>query len=75
MITALKSRKMLPLHEHYFILAKQIFFFLGQSHNYYKRKNSDIKQENTKNLEINFTFLPFSIVFPPLKQKLKTNHI
>ena len=27
MISALKSRKMLPLHEHYFILAKQIFFF------------------------------------------------
>ena len=74
MITALKSRKKLLLHKHYFILAK-LFFFFRQSHNYYKRKNLDIRQENTKNPEIKFTFLPFSTVFQSLKQKLNTNQI
>ena len=73
MITALKSRKKLLLHKHYFILAK--LFFFDNLTTTTKRKNSDIKQENTKNPEINFTFLPFSTVFPSLKQKLNTNQI
>ena len=55
--------------------SKTIFFFFGQSHNYYRRKNLDIRQENTKNPEIKFTFLPLSTVFPSLKQKLNTNQI
>ena len=31
--------------------------FIWQSHNCYKRKNSDIKQRNTKNPKIKFMFL------------------
>ena len=54
MITALKLRKKLLLPKHYFILVK---YFLFDNYNCYKRKNSEIKQENTKNPEINLTFL------------------
>ena len=73
MITALKSRKKLLLHKHYFILAKHFFFdnLIATT----RGKKSDIRQENTKNPEIKFTFLPLSTVFPSLKQKLNTNQI
>ena len=65
MITRLKLRKKLLRPKHYFILVKH---FLFDNHNCYKRKNSDIKQENTtkkkKNPEINFTFLLLFHCFP-----------
>ena len=70
MITTQKSRKKLPVPKHYFlfcftfhiIIVLKVKNNLFDNHNFYKRRNSDIEQENEKSPDINLTFLPFSTV-------------
>ena len=47
---------------------------LFDNHNFYKRRNSDIEQENEKSPDINLTFLPFPL-FPNIQTEIeqKTN--
>ena len=66
MITALKSRKKLLLPKHYFILVK---YFLFDNHNCYKRKKSEIKQENAKKPGNKFDLsLPFPLFYHQSKR-------
>ena len=64
MITALKSRKMLPLHEHYFILAKQNFFFFGTISQLLQEEKFRYKTGKHKKPRNKFYFSPLFHCFP-----------